>query len=1045
MGGGDGIGDTDGVLPLVRLLQAGFLSALAALAPAGAQSEPVQPVELWLARWWNIANGLPQSTINDLLQTENGELWIATFGGLLRFDGVSFRSFDLNTLPELDSIRVTSLEADPRGGVWFATQSGSISRLVNGRIVESARLSGSREILALLRGQDGALWVQTSTGSVHRYADGAWKDVLAGGRGGRYQGLALASGGAIAVAYGKELVLFDAKGEERARYESPARVHAVASAKDGGLWVGLEDGPARLVQGEIRRYTTNPPIKMPVAAVREDDDGHVWIGTPAGSVCIAIDSIFGSRMIVSSAERITSGFDVRTLLVDREGNLWTGSTNSGLMRLRPNRIDTPGMERGELPVYGLCDDGDGGAWLALGPRGLGHVESGGRTVQFERLEPPAKEGVHSLLTDANGRVWVGAGQVWYRREPGPGESFAPVLEGQTFPSRVGPALALEDGDVWLSSNLGRLVRVEPDDRIVEEVALQMTPSVLARAGDGGLWIGSEHGIVHRSAKGELTHFGAEEGVPRGTVRDLLPDADGALWIATYGGGLARLANGRVRRISRAEGLLDSSLTRVLEDDRGRFWLLSNLGMIVADRAELLDVLEGRRARIDPVVIGPEGGMNEASFGLPAGFRSATGELWFGTIQSAMRIDASQFPFDRVAPASSIERVRADETELALADDLEVPAGTRRVEFEFTAFTLTAPERARFRYQLVNYDEGWIDGGDQRRAAYTGLWPGRYVFRVLARNEDGVWGERPAGLAFVVLPSWWQTPLFGALALLAFAAALLGVHRLRVSALARKASVQLELARARADAEQRESRLREELAHVARVATAGELATSLAHEVNQPLAAIATNAQAGRRFLARGAAEREELDEILRDIAQEAQRASEVIRRLREFLRKHASERRELDLAQVVGDTLPLVRRELADGNVELVREFPADLPHVEADPVQLQQVLVNLVKNACEAMAGRSGPRRIELGSRRIDGRVELSVRDTGPGLAPEVAGRLFEPFVTTKATGMGLGLAICRSIVEAHGGRLSAEPAAGGGTVFRVELPLRNHEDAHS
>jgi C4-dicarboxylate-specific signal transduction histidine kinase len=264
---------------------------------------------------------------------------------------------------------------------------------------------------------------------------------------------------------------------------------------------------------------------------------------------------------------------------------------------------------------------------------------------------------------------------------------------------------------------------------------------------------------------------------------------------------------------------------------------------------------------------------------------------------------------------------------------------------------------------------------------------------------------------------------------------------RVGRFTRRARVLLDATEGRARAEERESRLREELAHIGRVALAGELATSLAHEVNQPLAAIVTNAQAGRRYLANAALDKKNLDEILRDIAQQGQRASDIIRGLREFLRKHQSERRPVDLNDIVRDTLPLVRRELQDHKIALVLKLAPEVAAVDADPIQIQQIVVNLVKNACEAMSDSNSDRTLELRTTSNAGRVGLEVQDTGPGLAPDVADRLFQPYVTTKSTGMGLGLAICRSIVEAHGGRISADSAGDRGTTFHVDLPKRAEE----
>jgi signal transduction histidine kinase len=458
---------------------------------------------------------------------------------------------------------------------------------------------------------------------------------------------------------------------------------------------------------------------------------------------------------------------------------------------------------------------------------------------------------------------------------------------------------------------------------------------------------------------------------------------------------------------------------------------------VAPREELVAVAEGREARLSPVLLGPEAGVDEANYGSPAGFRDADGELVFGTIAGAVRLDPREFPFNRLAPSVRIESLLVDEHQLELRSPLRVSAGARRLSLEFTAFALGVPERVHFRHRLIGFDPRWIDIGTQRGATYTALPPGSYVLEVSARNEHGVWSDTPARLEFLVLRAWWQNRALQALGLCALLAAALLIHRLRVSAVQRRGEVLLAATEGRRDAEARESRMREELAHVARVATAGELATSLAHEVNQPLAAIVNNARAGRRLLERDPVQAQVLAEILGDIARQGERASEVIRRLRSFLRKHESERRPVILERLVRETLPLVRRELEEQSVELTLELDAELPPVQADFVQLQQVLVNLVKNACEALAELRSARAITIAVGARDGRAALVVSDNGPGISREVAERLFEPYVSTKASGMGLGLAICRTIVEAHGGRLTASAGRRDGAEFCVELPL--------
>ena len=234
-----------------------------------------------------------------------------------------------------------------------------------------------------------------------------------------------------------------------------------------------------------------------------------------------------------------------------------------------------------------------------------------------------------------------------------------------------------------------------------------------------------------------------------------------------------------------------------------------------------------------------------------------------------------------------------------------------------------------------------------------------------------------------------------------------------------------------------ARQRDEIAHLSRVATLGELSGSLAHEINQPLMGILSNAQAAQRFLARDDVSLDEVREILVDIVEDGKRAGEVIRRLRALLKKGEMQNRPLDINSVVDDVVRLTRNDLMNRDVAVSTELTPDLPPVFGDQIQLQQVLLNLVMNACEAMEAVSGTPQVHIRTRRTDGGgVEISVSDRGGGIPPGDLERIFEPFVTTKEHGIGLGLSICRTIIIAHGGRLWAENI-GEGATFRCTLPL--------
>jgi PAS domain S-box-containing protein len=251
----------------------------------------------------------------------------------------------------------------------------------------------------------------------------------------------------------------------------------------------------------------------------------------------------------------------------------------------------------------------------------------------------------------------------------------------------------------------------------------------------------------------------------------------------------------------------------------------------------------------------------------------------------------------------------------------------------------------------------------------------------------------------------------------------------------------ELAARRSAAERADEQLQAlqvELAHATRVTTLGELSASIAHEVGQPLGAIVTSGEACLRWLGHSNPQPEEVRACVQHMIGEGRRASEIVRRIRTLTRKAAPRKTQLELNDVINDVVSLVQRELLNHRVSLRLKLASDLPPLLGDRVQLQQVLINLVINGIQAMADiGDDPRELLIESHRDDdGHVVVAVQDSGPGIDPENANRLFDAFFTTKADGMGMGLSICRSIIEAHGGKVSASNNAGRGARFRLSLP---------
>ena len=293
-------------------------------------------------------------------------------------------------------------------------------------------------------------------------------------------------------------------------------------------------------------------------------------------------------------------------------------------------------------------------------------------------------------------------------------------------------------------------------------------------------------------------------------------ADGTAWIGTYGGGVGRLRDGRVSRVGMAQGLPDNSVSRILDDGRGRLWISTNRGVAVCDKSQLHDVADGRRSVFEPVVFGLERGVGEANFGSPAGFADAKGVLWFGTIDGAVRIDSTAFPFNATPPAVSIDAIVGRRpAAVGRARVVDVPALTARVRLELAASGLLYPELTRFRFRVEGVDPDWVDMGPQRTLIWTPPGPGRYRLAFDARNEDGIWSTAPAVVDLDVRPAWWQTRTVRVLGALGGAAG--RVSRIPVAGARPRASPRRRVAAARGTARGRRTNHQPARATRARVA------------------------------------------------------------------------------------------------------------------------------------------------------------------------------------------------------------------------------------
>ncbi len=775
-------------LTILLLLATGMVLAL----------DPSVPFSHYTFRRWTHDDGLPQNTVQAIIQDETGYLWVATQEGLARFDGVRFVTFDRHSSPPLPANNVLCLTKGNRNELWIGMRNGGLARLVDGQRMDHFGVEAGIPnpfVRALLMDHHGTLWVGTRSGGLARSLQPAEALPV-------FQPVpALAETRILDLfedRYGSLWIATEGKGLIRMRngqihrFSAADGLHSdtvwrVLQTRDGTIWASTYGGGlARLHGGSFVTMTVKDGLPSNrVTCLLEDHNGNLWVGfSGAGLARIHDGQING----LATKEPLATAV-VTSLFEDREHNLWIGTMGRGLIRLGDSLFTTLGSSGGLASTMARCilEAHDGSLWTGTSSGGLQHFVQKGKRIVPAAVQPrlPATD-VFALYEEPGGALWVGTYQQgvfrvdhgkiqrWTRHDGLPTNSVW-ALEGD------------EHGGVWAGTYGGGLAHITQNGITTYGPAQGLTSKlirVLRHTRSGDLWIGTSGGGACVFRNGKIIANPGTAQIARETVMDIYEDPDGALWFGTNGAGLCRLRGGSFGCVTMAQGLLDDVAFRILEDAQGYLWMSCNHGIYRVSRKDLNDVLDGRRASVRCQVFGRTDGMptSECNGGSqPSGWRSHDGKLWFPTPEGFVAVDAGSAPREGPPATVVVEGLRADGQVIPMNGASHLPAGTRTVEIDYTALTFRAPEQVRFQYRLSGLDENWIDVGARRTVNFNHLEPGKYSFVVRARNNLGRWSAPSSPLAFSIKPYFYQRLPVQLSALLLLLLGITGIAALRIHA------------------------------------------------------------------------------------------------------------------------------------------------------------------------------------------------------------------------------------------------------------------------
>jgi signal transduction histidine kinase/ligand-binding sensor domain-containing protein len=762
-----------------------FCSWLSVALPAA------EPDTGWSVNVWKTQDGLAGNNVTGLAEGTGGFMWIVAGNKIARFDGAQIEGFSPVGFTAEQAAQIRTVQRLRNGDLGFLTVDGMVGLAHDGKfMVIAAGLPPPARAESLAEDADGGLLIAFHTGAVCRLHDGVVSQLT------ESDGLP-ASHTLCVLATDENGNLWFAKagavGVFRAgRFETLLRLDepniSLAAARHGGVWICshlelIKYEPGGSMQKIGRVPVTNTQATPTV--LLEDHTGAVWIGT-------SISGLF--RYDHGEFENVPiSHRQVVSLAEDHEGGLWVGTSGGGVNQVLRRAIRIEGEETG-LPfraVQAISEDPQGVLWA---------VAQDGTPVKrvaerWHNIFAPAEnfEGEASdIAVDATGAVWIGTkNHRLYRWQGGRLESWG-AAEG-LLSRYIRTLIVSAAGDLWIGGGRPASLQRLRAGRLENFALPAQCDSIwaIAEGANGDIWAGgSGSGLLRVTSAGIVNDETHRAGSPSNLIRALHVTPDDTLWIGYAQGGVGRLKGDSFRRITINEGLTDDNLRMIISDGRGWLWFAAVTTLFKVREKELEAVATGSASRIQPVQYGADSGLHVVLGGTSRALLGHDGQLWLPFATSLAIIRPDRQILHTEPPPVLITRITVDDQVMAsYGGSLPAPQGAditkvalklepahRRVDFDFTALSLSAPMNVRFRYRLENFDDRWIEAGTRRSASYSRLQAGDYRFHVIASNGDGVWNDTGATIAFTVAPFPWATWWFRAALLLAFTGIVFGIAR-----------------------------------------------------------------------------------------------------------------------------------------------------------------------------------------------------------------------------------------------------------------------------
>jgi len=1043
------------------------------------------------------SNSLSQNMIYTIWEDKQGYIWVGTFEGLCRFDKHTekFTRYKPDSKALFSDPNICAINEDNTGMMWVGSASGGLCRFdrQTGKFLpenffpkradDKESLHGA--VTTICNDRTGTLWIGT--------LNGLYKVIFSDTKAGK----------PTLKKYQSDL--FDEK------KLSNDTIVSVFEDRSGLLWIGTGNGLNSFDRktGIIKRYLHDPRNINSISTndmegffgsrISEDKDGNLWIGTLNGLNKLNRERNSFTRFFYSASNLHSIGSNsINTLSIDTAaGILWVGAWNGkldkanlnqkpfGLVNFDPaNKNSLAGNE-----VTSVLEDSSGIVWIGVYERGLSRWDR--KTNLFTHFSHNAADNntlrsdhVYGLLEDKHGHLWVCNGTTLSRMNKQTGEFIHYNSNAANFKDfdhqTIYSITQDKEGYIWLGTGNG-IKRFDENTGLFKHyyhtpgdttgISDYTSIAIYADSKDN-IWSGFGSIATDRldQRTDRFSHFKHNSKDPASissnVVSSFYEDSKGIIWIGTWAGGLCSFdyATGKFTTYTVRDGLPDNTVFSILEDDKNNLWLGTANGLSQFDPVRKTFANYEYKDGLQSNVFA--GGHRHR----PARFKSRDGILYFGGLGGLNFFDPSQLKTNSTIAPVVITQFKLFDSLVKGANESEkivLRHNENYFSFEFSSLSYYNPGKNQYKYKLEGVDKDWVNSGSRRYAGYTDIGPGKYVFKVIATNNDGVWNEEGASIVVIIRPPWWRTwwayVIYGLLVL----AGLLAIHRYqkqRVIRAEREKAQKKELEQAK-EIEKAYHELKttqQQLIHSEKMASLGELTAGIAHEIQNPLNFVNNFSEVNKELV-------DELQQELKagktddaisisnnikeneeKINHHGKRAEAIVKSMLQHSRSSTGKKEPTDINALADEYLRLsyhgLRAKDKSFNATIKTDFDESIGKINIVPQDIGRVVLNLINNAFYAVDEKKkhNPNGYEptvsVRTRKEKDKVEIRVKDNGNGIPQKILDKIFQPFFTTKPTGQGtgLGLSLSYDIVKAHGGEIKAETKEREGTEFTITLPIR-------